>query len=99
MKDKSHFTEIIQQTRIELENGDISYQELESSIRVSVNKKHLPCFLYGFTLVVVSLRTFFFNALPFLLGLSLLSRSYGMYEGRSGQCALGTMGMATDLCW
>lgn len=43
MKDKSHFTEIIQQTRIELENGDISYQELESSIRVCV--QHLPCFM------------------------------------------------------
>lgn len=36
MKDKSHFTEIIQRTRIELENGDISQQELESSIRVRV---------------------------------------------------------------
>jgi hypothetical protein len=43
MKDKSHFTEIIQQTRIELENGDISFQELESSIRVC--DQRLPDFV------------------------------------------------------
>jgi len=34
MTDKSHVTEIVQQTRIELENGDIPKDELESSIRV-----------------------------------------------------------------
>lgn len=34
MKDKSHTTEIVQQTRLELENGDISPEELESSIKV-----------------------------------------------------------------
>jgi hypothetical protein len=33
-KDKSHLTEIMQQTRIELENGDISDKELEESISV-----------------------------------------------------------------
>lgn len=36
MKDKSHVTEIVQQTRIQLENGDVSKEELESSIRVRV---------------------------------------------------------------
>lgn len=34
MNDKSHMTEIVQQTRMELENGHVDKQELESSIRV-----------------------------------------------------------------
>jgi hypothetical protein len=35
MESKSHTTEIMQKTRIELENGDISSEEISESIRVS----------------------------------------------------------------
>jgi hypothetical protein len=34
MKDKSHMTEVVQQARMELENGQVDEQELESSISV-----------------------------------------------------------------
>jgi len=36
MGNKSHATEIMQKTRLELENGDISDEEIERSIRVSL---------------------------------------------------------------
>ena len=35
MENKSHATEIMQKTRLELENGDISDQEIDDAIRVS----------------------------------------------------------------
>jgi hypothetical protein len=38
MANKSHATEIMQKTRIELENGDISKKEQDEAIRVSIRK-------------------------------------------------------------
>ena len=35
MENKSHTTEIHQKTRIELENGDVSFEEIDAAIRVS----------------------------------------------------------------
>ena len=35
MENKSHATEIMQKTRLELENGDITNEEIDSAIRVS----------------------------------------------------------------
>ena len=34
MENKSHATEIIQKTRLELENGDITNEEIDAAIRV-----------------------------------------------------------------
>ena len=34
MENKSHATEIMQKTRLELENGDISDAEIDNAIRV-----------------------------------------------------------------
>jgi hypothetical protein len=38
MQNKSHMTEVQQKTRMELENGDVSEEELEESIRVSTTR-------------------------------------------------------------
>ena len=35
MDNKSHATEIMQKTRLALENGDVSFEEIDSAIRVS----------------------------------------------------------------
>ena len=35
MDNKSHATEIMQKTRLSLENGEISFNEVDSAIRVS----------------------------------------------------------------
>jgi hypothetical protein len=34
VENRSHYTEIMQKTRIEYENGDISFEEIDESIRV-----------------------------------------------------------------
>lgn len=39
MENKSHATEIMQKTRLELENGDITSEEIDSAIRVSWKRK------------------------------------------------------------
>ena len=45
---KSHFVEIIQRTRIELENGDISLEELDQSIRAfRLQPDRVECMLGG----------------------------------------------------
>lgn len=48
MLSKSHMTEVMQKTRIELENGDISMEELEASIRAfRLRPDRLECMIGG----------------------------------------------------
>lgn len=48
MLNKSHFTEIVQKTRIELENGDISLEEIDDSIRgFRLQPDRLECMIGG----------------------------------------------------
>jgi hypothetical protein len=39
MENRSHMTEVQQKTRMELENGDVSEEEMEEAIRVRTPKK------------------------------------------------------------
>lgn len=74
---------------MELENGDISLDEISSSLQVRFNCSWTITLLQAtsFDLLVVS-----------YLGLSFLSRSDGTIEGRSGQYPLGSMGVGAIEC-
>ena len=43
MENRSHTTEIVQKTRLELENGDISAQEIDDAIRVRILVGYSVC--------------------------------------------------------
>jgi len=48
MENKSHATEIIQKTRLELENGDITNEEIDAAIRAfRFHPKRLECMIGG----------------------------------------------------
>lgn len=88
MKDKSHVTEIVQQTRMELENGNISPEEIESSITVRGSRVLCVC---GYArLKILSSFPFHCNT---AVGLSLLSRSHGTRTRFARLVALGEMGV------
>lgn len=56
VENKSRLMEIMQQTRLQFENGDISFEEIDRSIRVSV--PDLVLLTLGKTMLAISL-TFF----------------------------------------
>lgn len=80
MESKSHTTEIMQKTRIELENGDISTEEIDESIRV----RSLLDFRFRSVLDVARLllTLFLFHSLHLLAGLSIPSQAVRMYARR-----------------
>ncbi len=81
MENKSHATEIIQRTRLELENGDISKDEIDAAIRVSLqkNKQH-GSFKFEFS-------SFISTGVPFP------PKTIGVHDWWTRLYPLGEMGM------
>lgn len=62
MENKSHMTEIMQKTRIELENGDISDDEIDAAIRV--RRLWSSCYFFLSFFIFVFLSFYFVSNPP-----------------------------------
>jgi hypothetical protein len=102
MENKSHMIEIMQKTRIELENGDITDEEKDEAIRVRMLQYELGSeqsivhviLLRDDThscMLLDSLHSLFHLC---IIGLSISSDSDGMHDWWSRQCLVESMGMA-----
>jgi hypothetical protein len=89
MENKSHATEIMQKTRIELENGDISGQEIDDSIRVSYSSHSSWCV----TLLLLEGSPGSHSCLSFNSGIPIPPQSIRMHGGWTRQCLVESMGM------
>jgi hypothetical protein len=88
MESKSHTTEVMQKTRIELENGDISTEEIDDSIRVRCS-----IFVSGRFLISRVSNLPFLSTRHQSAGLSIPSQAVRMHARRPRYYHVGAMGM------
>ena len=88
---KSHVTEITQKTRLQLENGEVSDEELEKSIQVRLSNHGFPALT---VLQEFSLMNVLLHGTAWYLGISIFARQDGTNAWWPRLDFVGEMGMA-----